>query len=291
MATVVRVLIVDDSAESRASLRAALGPDFLVEEASTAALAFERSLEERFDVVLCDFVLPDEDGVTLTKRFADATRHTPVVGISTSDSADIAYAFLRAGATDFLCKKNLLPLRLLHSVRSAVEARDAYVRLRETRHRVLGGLSTGAGAGTNSNEDQVGPAPRAPPGASVLVVDDAEDLRFLLRRTLQNVGWRVMTAGTAQEALRMASETKPDVILVDYLLPDEDGLTLLRHLRERGVTSPIIALTAHGNEHVAEAFLRAGAADFLSKGTELWTRLPFVMATAMARSAVHVDVA
>ena len=107
-----------------------------------------------------------------------------------------------------------------------------------------------------------------PPAAPrhALVVDDTPVFRVLLRRYLERDGWSVREASSAGEAMTRARDGPPlDLVLVDYLLPDMDGATLLRRLRREGVEAPVLAMTGHATEDVADDLADAGAAACLPK--------------------------
>jgi CheY-like chemotaxis protein len=81
----------------------------------------------------------------------------------------------------------------------------------------------------------------------VLVVDDEEDARTLLRKTLEAAGSEVLLAGTAMEAFRLALEKRPDVLISDIGMPMEDGYSLIRRIRAEGLSPkdlPAVALSA-----------------------------------------------
>ncbi len=98
----------------------------------------------------------------------------------------------------------------------------------------------------------------------ILVVDDDAEIRDLLHEYLQKQGYRV-TALADGRGLRAAVETShPDVIILDVMLPGDDGLTLCRELRARS-TVPIIMLTARGDETDRIVGLELGADDYVAK--------------------------
>lgn len=116
-------------------------------------------------------------------------------------------------------------------------------------------------------------APQArdmPPGDSphVLVVDDDERLRALLCRYLSDHGYLVTTAGDATEARGHMASLVFDLLVVDVMMPGEDGLTLTRSLRDSGHGVPILILTARGEAEDRIAGLESGADDYLSKPFE-----------------------
>lgn len=100
----------------------------------------------------------------------------------------------------------------------------------------------------------------------VLVVDDEETLTDLLHMALRYEGWEVRTAGTGHQALRTAREFAPDAVVLDIMLPDIDGLEVLRRLRADGVTdTPVLFLTAKDAVDDRVAGLTAGGDDYVTK--------------------------
>lgn len=125
------------------------------------------------------------------------------------------------------------------------------------------------------------PAPASPeadsegtPGARVLVVEDEEALRFTLEHNLKRQGYQVLTAARGDDALAIAREESPDLIVLDVMLPGVDGIQVCRLLR-RTSDVPIIMLTALGGEGDRVAGLDSGADDYLPK--------PFGMRELLAR--------
>ena len=99
----------------------------------------------------------------------------------------------------------------------------------------------------------------------VLVVEDNHDVRSFVVMTLTSYGFRVIEAGTGWRALQVAENTPPDILLLDWQLPDITGLDVLRALRAGGCMSPAILMTGYGSEDLAIVALRLGARDYLTK--------------------------
>ncbi|MCA9010407.1 MAG: response regulator [Planctomycetaceae bacterium] len=93
----------------------------------------------------------------------------------------------------------------------------------------------------------------------VLVVDDTDDIRELVATLLQRKGFDVTTAVGGRQGVAQASSDQPDLILMDLNMPDMDGWRATREIREAGIPTPVIALTAH---MTAEDQARAAAAGF-----------------------------
>jgi two-component system OmpR family response regulator len=109
----------------------------------------------------------------------------------------------------------------------------------------------------------------------VLVVEDEVKMAGLLKRGLEEEGYSVEVAGTAEDAIWAGTEGQYDAILLDVMLPDGDGFAVCRELRERGRWSPVIMLTARDDVRDRVAGLDAGADDYLVK--------PFSFAELLAR--------
>jgi two-component system, OmpR family, alkaline phosphatase synthesis response regulator PhoP len=105
------------------------------------------------------------------------------------------------------------------------------------------------------------------PRARVLVVDDEADLVRILQFGLQAIGYQVETASDGQEALKKARETKPDIILLDLMLPKLDGYKVCRLLKfdERYKNIPIIILSARTQEGDQLLAMEMGANRFITK--------------------------
>jgi len=105
------------------------------------------------------------------------------------------------------------------------------------------------------------------PHASVLVVDDEQDILELVQYNLVREGYRVLTVTTGEEALKAARSQHPDVIVLDLMLPGVDGLEVCRVLKgDKGtVHIPVVMLTAKGSEADIVAGLELGADDYVTK--------------------------
>lgn len=110
-------------------------------------------------------------------------------------------------------------------------------------------------------------APDPQPSAHILVVDDDERIRTLLRRFLMRNGFLVTTARDAAHARRLLGGLDFDLIVLDVMMPGEDGFTLTRDLRER-MSTPILLLTAKGETGDRIEGLESGADDYLPKPFE-----------------------
>ena len=106
---------------------------------------------------------------------------------------------------------------------------------------------------------------------TLLVVDDEPIICHSFRKVFAREGVRVVTAGTVAEGLRRAAEDDPDVLVLDFQLPDGTGLDLFAQLREKAPRRPVIFLTAHGTTDTAIEAMKRGAFDYLLKPIDLDT--------------------
>jgi two-component system OmpR family response regulator len=109
----------------------------------------------------------------------------------------------------------------------------------------------------------------------VLVVDDEENITFLVSRALQLSGMETAVAATGRDALEAAAEWRPDAIVLDVMLPDIDGFTILQRIRDRGQRTPVVFLTARDTAADRVRGLSDGGDDYLVK--------PFEVAELVAR--------
>ena len=115
---------------------------------------------------------------------------------------------------------------------------------------------------------------------SIIVVDDDPRMRELLTRYLNAEGFEIFSASSAQELDECLRNQKPNLIVLDLMLPGEDGLSICKRLRQKGDTTPIIMLTAKGDEVDRIVGLEVGADDYLAKPfnpRELLARINAVM--------------
>lgn len=110
---------------------------------------------------------------------------------------------------------------------------------------------------------------------SVLVIEDEPDTVVLLKHILRSAGYNVMGALSGSEALKKCAEIRPDLIMLDLMMPDMDGWETYRHLRQMTDT-PVIVISAIGNKEEVVKTLRMGVDDFLTK--------PFFNAEVIARA-------
>ena len=105
--------------------------------------------------------------------------------------------------------------------------------------------------------------------ASILIIDDETTLARNAARFLEKGGHGATTAGTGREGLKLFGELRPDAVVLDFRLPDMDGLAVIAAIRADDAQVPIIMITGHGSIELAVEAMKAGANDLLTKPVAL----------------------
>lgn len=101
--------------------------------------------------------------------------------------------------------------------------------------------------------------------AKILIADDAAFMRMRCGRMLSQNGFEVVEAENGQEAVEKYSQHRPDAVLMDITMPEMDGVTALKQIREIDPRARVVMVTALGQQQIVMDALRAGANDFIVK--------------------------
>ncbi len=242
------VLVEDEEILSQLLERKLEAAGFSVASARDGAAGFELIVSEHPDLVLLDMVLPGMNGFGVLEKMKSAglLPSTPVLIISNSGEPIETDRAMELGVRDFLMKVNFNPQEVLERVKAILEVQEA--RGAPVAHGVQGGL------------------PPSPQGV-VLVVEDDMLLQDLLERKFLQAGYRVLKAFDTAEAQRVLVSNRPDVILLDLVLPGTDGLVMLRRFKEDPAISgiPVVVISNLGEQEKVEKGLALGAADYIVK--------------------------
>ncbi|MED3996124.1 response regulator [Peribacillus frigoritolerans] len=100
---------------------------------------------------------------------------------------------------------------------------------------------------------------------NILVIDDDASIQYMLSEICEFAGWNADTANNGKEGLNVFAEKGADVVLVDYHMPEMDGIKTVGELRKLNADVPILVLTVDERQEIADRFLEAGATDFALK--------------------------
>ncbi|WP_440570816.1 response regulator [Stenotrophomonas maltophilia] len=248
-----RLLIVEDDSELRHNLELLLGRDQLqIVAVGTLAGALEQLSTVTFDCMVMDLSLPDGSGYNLLEHMAgnDDVGFPPVIVYTGRALGREEEQRLRRYSKSIIIKGARSPERLLdevtlflHSVEASLPT-DQQRLLREARRRdtVLDGRTV------------------------LLAEDDVRNI-FALSSVLEPLGVTLEIARNGQEAVDRLAEREVDLVLMDIMMPEKDGLAAMREIRaQRHLQDlPIIALTAKAMPDDRERCLQAGANDYIAK--------------------------
>jgi DNA-binding response OmpR family regulator len=248
------IFIVDDSLTVRMDLVEAFeGAGYVAVPCATGSELRARLRRHSPALVVLDVLLPDADGLELLKelRAAPGGDTLPVLLLSSEAEVKNRIKGLKTGADDYVGK----PYDVNYVVARATEL------LRERRPRA-------------EREER-----------TLLVIDDSATMRSELAEAFSRAGYRVLSAASGEEGLRIAASAKPDAIVVDGVMPNTDGATVIRRVRLDAALrgTPCILLTASEDVDAELRALDAGADAFVRKGEEMELVLARVAASLRSR--------
>ncbi len=238
------VLVVDDDPEVLKRMRNDLEAErFIVLTAATAAEGAELAARRKPNVILLDLLLPDRSGLDLLRSLKDDAATRDIPVLVVSVANDSPRA-LSLGAAECLLKP--------------VDRQSIVTRV----HRLLNGA---AGA-----------------QPTILVVDDEPDTVDFLRDTLKAEGFQIVVAYDGREALDVMARRRPDLVLLDVMMPELSGFEVLEAMGRNEATAgiPVVVLTARGDDVDAQRGMALGARRYMSK--------PFDVRALVAEVRRHV---
>ncbi|MBN1286200.1 MAG: PAS domain S-box protein [Anaerolineae bacterium] len=226
------VLVIDDDPVARDLLTSCLSSQsFMIKTAASGAEGLQLAHDLRPDVITLDVLMPEMDGwAVLSALKADPhLRHIPVVMLTMHDDKNRGFAL---GASDYLLKP--------------VDVQT----LIDTLHRYRPG------------------ATKARQTGKILIVEDDFNMRAIFRESLASSGWTVETAPDGRVALETTEDFRPDLILLDLMMPEMDGFQFIGALRERDALrdTPVVVVTARDLSAEERARLSGSVAEVLEKG-------------------------
>lgn len=248
------ILVVDDSLTVRMDLVERLAAAGLTAQAcKSVAEAREALASRQFPLVILDVLLPDGDGIELLAeiRASPVTRDTAVMLLSTEAEVKDRVRGMQTGADEYVGKP--------------YEPGYVIARARELMQR--------------QNTDVAAVA------ETILIIDDSITFREALKELLEAASYRAVIAGTSAEGLRAAAQHRPAAIIVDGVLPDGDGASVIRRIRLDAAlrSTPCVLLTGSEDAGAELRALDSGADAFVRKEED--PNVVLARLTATLRSA------
>ena len=271
-----KVLLVEDEAGLLEILANKLKQEgYDVDTAQDGEEGIKKMTQHAPDIVLLDIIMPKVGGfeVLETMHTYKALSKIPVIIISNSGQPVEIERAKALGAKDYLVKAEFDPQEVLQKMeavlRGGVTGRgDAVDELARTiQESEKGEKNFSKENKDKSGKDEKISSSKSLAGRKILVVEDDQFLRDLIVRKLEDESFEVLQAVDGEEGLRDAKENKPDMVLLDLILPGIDGFEVLRNMKSDKEISdiPIIILSNLGQRDDIEQGLKLGARDYLIK--------------------------
>jgi DNA-binding response OmpR family regulator len=233
-----KILIIEDDYDlSALMIRHLHSADYDVLSVGDAIQGIQFARKEIPNLVILDLMIPGGGGLNVLERLNQIpeTQSIPIIVLTGVHDAEMKEKVLKAGAVEYL-EKPYNAQELLRSVEEHIKNR-------------------GDGEGEN---ESIG---------TILIVDDDEDFAKMLAHDLHRANYKTYTAYDVDQGMRLAREDKPDLIILDLLLPGGGGFTFLEHLKSLAYTqnTPVIVLTAVKDEESRQKMMQAGVKYYIEK--------------------------
>lgn len=253
-----KILIIEDEPVHLNVMKVKLeyeGYDVLV--ATDGETGYRKIKEEKPDLVLLDIILPKLDGFGVLERLKKEGLTPPIIVVSNSGQPVEIDKALKLGARDYLVKAEFNPADVLEKVekvvgKTAPPSKGAKIQ--------TAGAAKSAPQNFNIESGKKGKN-------TILIIEDDKFLRDLITQKLQREGFATADAVDGEEGLKMARENKPDLILLDLILPGIDGFEILKRVKNDRTTAqiPVIVLSNLGQKEDMDRAVSLGAEDFMVK--------------------------
>ena len=248
----IKILIVEDERALADLLEVKLKKEgYDVDVSYDGEDGYNKIVDWKPNLILLDIVMPKMDGYEVLEKMKENSISIPVIIISNSGQPVELEKTKKLGAVDSLVKAEFDPAEVLIKIRSYLNQGDAPAGGEEEVKPVA------------SNIDA------KPLGVKVLLVEDESFLREICSRKLANEGFTVYTAVDGEQAVKYVDKTKPDIVLLDIILPAIDGFEVLRLIRanqdEKLKSIPVIMLSNLGQEDDIQKAMALGASSYLIK--------------------------
>jgi len=243
---------------------------YAAEEAEDGEVALQKMTAQKPDLILLDILMPKKGGMEVMEEMNKDPNlvHIPVVIISNSGQPVEIERAKQLGAKDFLIKEIFEPSEVIEKVRSILSEGASRTTLEPAQSKdeqVDFEISDESTASEASDKTEQKNTPGG--GEKILVVEDDKFLRELFIKKLYSDGFDVKNAIDAKAAFEILGEWRPNIILLDLILPGEDGFSVLGRLKkdEKLASIPVMVLSNLGQKEDIDKAIGLGAIDFMVK--------------------------
>ncbi len=244
---IYNILIVEDFAPDRQVYRRYLEQDpvykYHILEAETGEEALAICSQNQPDLILLDFLLPDLDGLELLETFREMPEFSqiPMIMLTGQGDSTIALKAMKDKASDYILKSKITPKSLAEII-----------------HKVIGNSAEKLEVKTSVTK--------------IIIAEDCEEerqiyIRYLTKENQDQYQYEIIECETKKELLEICQQVIPHLIIIDYYLPDGEGISVLDKLNNiLDLTKiPVIVITGQGNEQIVVNVMKRGAKDYLIK--------------------------
>lgn len=275
-----RVLVIDDQPVNIKIIAKRLAVSgYEVLTATNGMDGIRLARESGPDVILLDIMMPEMDGYEVIKRLKQEpeTSGIPIALLTSLDSTEDKVKGLDAGADDFLTKP-VNQIELIARIRSLTKLKRLHEEIRK-----VGNLMSPQPEDVEEGKTK--------DKKSILIVEDDERMLMQYKRILDNAGdYRTLTANNASTAVDVLHNTIPDLILLDIMLPDMNGIELLKKIREYHPAAdiPVIIISAITDIETKVKGIEAGVDDYLIKPVDRFEMLARIRANLRKAEAQRI---
>lgn len=251
------VIVDDDELEFEKFTNEFKDERLSIEFIKDSEFAFNKIAEVQPDLIILDLIMPKVDGITLANKLKSnsKTKQIPIIISTAKDLTEEEKKSLNNIVEMIITKTNNQPYDVLKAVRDRIMLIESEISEEEEEfsnqnYEVMEN-------GNVSNEQSL----------EVLIVDDDPDTLFTLNEMVQAAGCKTFLAKSGIECLRILEQTKPDLILLDIMMPDMDGFQTLKNIRSNTdlIDIPVYAVTAKAMVGDKEIILKHGFNDYIAK--------------------------
>jgi len=231
-----KILVLDDEVKIRELVREALSTQgYEVTTVPSPDQAMDIIYREPFDLILLDIRLPGESGIIVLKKIREYSEKIPVVIYSGFVTAALETEVRAFGANEVL-RKDVGVVSLVEQIGKIVKAKNRIFQ------RTLMGAEK-----------------------PILIVDDEEEIRDLLKTFFKTKGYKTLEAKSGEEAVQLAQSEDPVVVLLDINMPEMDGLTTLKKLRDINAKLGVVMITGDQDDEKVKKAIELGAYGYVLK--------------------------